>query len=152
MQGINFFKSRTIYIINMMDIKTLPSFVNAEWTLVLGLFIVSLFVFFRYVKVDRSRGLPPGPRFRVPLVGNMYAVTTDMRQFLRKYRKKYGDIYCLYFGNRLVIIIAGFDYLRDAFSKRGDVFSDRPLGDDVWSESTEGGLGKVIAHLSQCFL
>ena len=72
--------------------------------------------------IDRSKGLPPGQRFRLLVVGNMYAVDADLRKFLRRYRKKDGDIYNLCFNNKLVIIIAGFHKLKDAFFKKGNIF------------------------------
>ena len=124
-----------------MDTEVLPSI--SLWTLILGILIVGVFLFLRFVKIDRSRGLPPGPRFRLPLLGNMYDVTTDMRKFLRRYRKKYGDIYSFYLGNKLIIVMAGFDCLKDAFLKSGDVFSERPPGDDIIRQTTEGGFGKT---------
>lgn len=111
-------------------------------TVLLGFLIFTLFVVLRYVLVDRSNGLPPGPRFRFPLVGNMYAVEPDMRKFLRRFRKRYGDIYSLYLGNKLVIIIAGYDNLREAFVKNADTFSDRPKGTDMMSAIAKG-LGVV---------
>ena len=110
-------------------------------TVLLGFLIFTLFVVLRNVLVDRSNGLPPGPRFRFPLVGNMYAVEPDMRKFLRRFRKRYGDIYSLYLGNKLVIIIAGYDNLREAFVKNADTFSDRPKGTDMMSAIAKG-LGK----------
>ena len=88
--------------------------------------------------VDRSNGLPPGPRFRLPLVGNLYAVDQDMRKFLRIYRKRYGDIYSLYLGNKLVIIIAGYKNLKEAFVKNADVFSDRPHGPSIFDSIADG--------------
>ena len=123
------------------------SMINFELTFFLGILIVGFYLFLRYVTIDRSKGLPPGPRFRLPVVGNMYAVDADMRKFLRRYRKKYGHIYSLYFGNKLVIVIAGFESLKDAFSKRGDIFSERPTENDIFRETTKG-LGKRFCSYS----
>ena len=112
---------------------------------ILGLIILTLFVLFRSVFIDRSNGLPPGPRFRLPLIGNLYDVDTDIRKFLRRYRKQYGDIYSLYFGNKLVIVISGYSYLKEAFVKNGDIFSDRPKGHDIFTEITNGK--GIILHI-----
>ena len=109
-----------------------------DTTILLGLFIITLFIVLRYVLVDRSNGLPPGPRLRLPLLGNLYAVDQDMRKFLRRYRKRYGDIYSLYLGNKLVIIIAGYKNLKEAFVKNADVFSDRPHGPSIFDSIADG--------------
>ena len=113
-----------------------------DTSVLLGLIILALFILLSHMFVSRSNGLPPGPKFRLPVVGNMYAVEPDMRKFLRKYRKTYGDIYSLYFGNTLVIIIAGYDKIKEAFVKNASLFSDRPKGKDIFSEVTKG-LGKL---------
>ena len=88
--------------------------------------------------IYRSNGLPPGPRFRLPVVGNLHDVDADMRIFLRRYRKQYGDIYSLYVGTKLVIVISGYRFLREAFVKNGEIFSDRPKGHNIYSEVTKG--------------
>ena len=95
--------------------------------------------------IDRSSGLPPGPRFRLPLIGNLYDVDTDIRKFLRRYRKQYGDIYSLYFGTKLVIVISGYNCLKEAFVKNGEIFSDRPKGHTFFTEMAKG---KVITKNS----
>lgn len=112
--------------------------VLTDTSVLLGILIITLFMVLRFVLVDRSNGLPPGPRFRLPLVGNLYVLEPDMRKFLRRYRKKYGDIYSLYLGNKLVIIIAGYKNLKEAFVKNADVFSDRPHTASIFDSIADG--------------
>ena len=108
-----------------------------DTSVILGILI---FCLFRLYAARRS-DLPPGPIFRLPIAGNMYAVEPDMRKFLRKYRKKYGDIYSLYLGTKLVIVIAGYEKIKEAFVKNGKFFDDRPH--DTIIESFVKGRGKL---------
>ena len=104
----------------------------------LGLLVACLFILYRHFIVSRGDGIPPGPIFRLPIIGQLYAVTEDIRIFLRKYRRRYGDIYSLYFGKRLVIIIAGYEKLREAFVLNGHTFSFKPKGDLIINKLTKG--------------
>ena len=113
---------------------------STDITVLLGILIISLYILLRHVIVSRADGIPPGPTFRLPVVGNLYAVEPDMRKFLRSYRKMYGDIYSLYLGNKLVIVIAGYERIKEAFVKNADVFSNRPKGDII--KKLSKGLGK----------
>ena len=121
-----------------MDIIYVVLALLTDTSVLFGFFILTLYVVFRHVFIDRSNGLPPGPRFRLPLIGNMYDVDQDMRKFLRKYRHKYGDVYSLYFGNELTIVIAGYDKLKEAFVKNGEAFSERPKGRNIINDITKG--------------
>ena len=97
-----------------------------DTSVILGIIILTLYVVLRHMFIDRSSGLPPGPRFRLPLIGNLHDVDTDIRKFLRRYRKQYGDIYSLYFGTKLVIVISGLNHLKEAFVKTGRYFPIDP--------------------------
>lgn len=70
--------------------------------------------------------LPPSPRFKLPVIGHLHLLEHDMRRPLKKFRKQHGDVYSLYFGGRLSIVIAGYDAIKEAFVKNGDLFADRP--------------------------
>ncbi|ESP01493.1 hypothetical protein LOTGIDRAFT_180305 [Lottia gigantea] len=50
----------------------------------------------------------------------------DARKSFAALRKKYGDIFSLYIGNKHVIVINGYEALREIFVKNGDVSSNRP--------------------------
>ena len=104
----------------------------------LGLLVVCLFILYRHFIVSRGDGIPPGPIFRLPIIGQLYAVDEDIRIFLRKYRRRYGDIYSLYFGKRLVVVIAGYEKLREAFVLNGHAFSFKPKGDTIINKIIKG--------------
>ncbi|KAK6165426.1 hypothetical protein SNE40_022354 [Patella caerulea] len=77
----------------------------------------------------KPRGIPPGPRFTLPILGDLLSLERgggDTRIAIRRLRKKHGDIFSVYFGPRLFIFINGYDLIKDALVKRADVFSNRP--------------------------
>ena len=80
-----------------------------------------------YLFVFKSkRNLPPGPR-RLPIFGNLFNVKQDtMLEDIRKLRQQYGDVFSLSLGSMNMIIINGYDNLKEVFVKRGDEFSRRP--------------------------
>ncbi|KAL3883928.1 hypothetical protein ACJMK2_030154, partial [Sinanodonta woodiana] len=73
------------------------------------------------------RELPPGPRVWIPIIGNALELAEeDIRKPLRRLRKQYGNVYRLYLGTRLSVVICGYNAFKEAFIKRGDEFSHRP--------------------------
>ncbi|ESO84051.1 hypothetical protein LOTGIDRAFT_155365 [Lottia gigantea] len=74
--------------------------------------------------------IPPGPTY-IPLVGCVQIFLNslkkgDSRIVYRRFREKYGDVFSFYLGSRLIVVINGLNNLKEAFVKKGDVFSDRP--------------------------
>nr|KAG5693493.1 hypothetical protein BaRGS_006483 [Batillaria attramentaria] len=52
----------------------------------------------------------------------------DPRPKFREWRRQYGDVFSLYMGGRLVVVLNGYDVIKEALVKNADVFSDRPSG------------------------
>ncbi|XP_067652383.1 cytochrome P450 2U1-like [Haliotis asinina] len=73
----------------------------------------------------RPSGLPPGPPL-LPFIGNILSMGSDPRITFKKLRQQYGDIFSVYMFNTPVIVLNGYNSLRDAIVKNADVFSDRP--------------------------
>uniref|UniRef100_K1QW52 Cytochrome P450 2B4 n=1 Tax=Magallana gigas TaxID=29159 RepID=K1QW52_MAGGI len=88
------------------------------------LFLIALCV------ISTPRSDIPGP-LALPFVGNLMFFlrvgTKQHEEYLRLY-KTYGDIFRLFFGNRMLITICGYDTICDAFVRQGSVLSDRPAG------------------------
>ncbi|XP_076462146.1 cytochrome P450 2U1-like [Babylonia areolata] len=74
----------------------------------------------------RPHGIPPGPGFALPLLGHLHLIDKDPRAKFHQWRKQFGDIFSLYLGRRLVVVFCGYSVIKDAFSKSGDSFADRP--------------------------
>lgn len=88
------------------------------------LFLISLCV------ISTPRTGIPGP-LALPFVGNLIFFlrmgTRHHEEYLRL-NKTYGDIFRLFFGNRMFITICGYENICDAFVRQGSVLSDRPEG------------------------
>ncbi|RUS89665.1 hypothetical protein EGW08_002586 [Elysia chlorotica] len=72
--------------------------------------------------------LPPFPGRRVPIFGHLLVLGSEAREKLLEIRKTTGDIFSMYFGGTLIIVLSGLDVLKEALVKQGDVFVDRPVG------------------------
>lgn len=87
--------------------------------------------------------IPPGPR-PWPVVGNFggffvpLAVRrrlglqaadngdTNVAQFLWEQTPLYGNVFSLFLGSQLIVVLNGYEAVRDALSNHPEVFSDRP--------------------------
>ncbi|XP_069130004.1 cytochrome P450 2H1-like isoform X2 [Argopecten irradians] len=72
--------------------------------------------------------LPPGPG-GVPGLSGIKTMRSDkipMRTF-RKLRKTYGDIFSVRVGTQLIVVLNGYEVIKEALVKRADEFSDRPI-------------------------
>ncbi|KAK3597329.1 hypothetical protein CHS0354_010966 [Potamilus streckersoni] len=99
-----------------------------EWYLPLIMTILAISLLSLCVgRGQDRRNLPPGPRVWIPLIGNVLEFAEeDTRKPLRRLRKKYGNVYRLYVGTRLCVLICGYKAFKEAFISRGDEFSYRP--------------------------
>ncbi|KAK6175044.1 hypothetical protein SNE40_013585 [Patella caerulea] len=70
--------------------------------------------------------VPPGPRPMIPILGNILQLETDPRKQFAKFRRRYGDLFSLYIGNKHIIVLNGFETLKDLLVKSGDKLSNRP--------------------------
>ncbi|KAJ8297736.1 hypothetical protein KUTeg_024267 [Tegillarca granosa] len=110
--------------------------------LLMLLWSVLLILLVWYLLIRRPSGAPPGPPVYVPILGNLVDFNQqNMLDKFKEYRKKYGDVFSLKLGSRLVVVINGYDAMREALVNFGDVFSSRP---DIFSPSELAqGLGIV---------
>ncbi|XP_052275575.1 cytochrome P450 2F3-like [Dreissena polymorpha] len=84
-----------------------------------------------YWSTRRHPGIPPGPG-RWPIIGNLGSLAgPDKLKVFRDLRLKYGDVFALYFGSELTVILNGYEAIKDAFLKQGRQFSFRPENDFV---------------------
>ncbi|PVD29144.1 hypothetical protein C0Q70_11741 [Pomacea canaliculata] len=102
-------------LLEMLDINT---------GLALGVGVLSLLW---WLSVRRPAGAPPGPWLAVPLLGHLLLMMKkDTRQQFAAWRRQYGDVFSLYLGSQLVVVLNGYKVIKDALVKNADVFSDRP--------------------------
>ncbi|KAL8573101.1 hypothetical protein ACOMHN_027361 [Nucella lapillus] len=79
-----------------------------------------------WVSTRRPQGVPPGPGLALPVLGHFHLLQKDPRGQFRAWRRQYGDVFSLYMGRRLMVVLNGHRAIREALVKQADVFSDRP--------------------------
>ncbi|XP_055060509.2 cytochrome P450 2U1 [Misgurnus anguillicaudatus] len=132
---------------SMQDLNLTDVFSPAN---ILGLtvFAVVFCVLQGYKRHKKYANIPPGPK-PWPIVGNFGAFLVPsfiLKRFvqnreafakrvsnplspqagLMEMSKLYGNIFSIFVGPQLMVVLTGYDAVRDALSNHGEVFSDRP--------------------------
>ncbi|KAK3597279.1 hypothetical protein CHS0354_010905 [Potamilus streckersoni] len=90
------------------------------------LFFCVVFLLYLY-GIQKPRDVPPGPNIYFPLLGNIPQLTgKDTMCLFRDWRTKYGDVFSVYLGHQLLVIINGYETIKEALVRRGSEFSERP--------------------------
>ncbi|XP_076444460.1 vitamin D 25-hydroxylase-like [Babylonia areolata] len=91
-----------------------------------------------------ERRYPPGPR-GWPLLGYLPILrSSDKRRLFAELRAEYGDVFSFKLGCRLVVVVNGFDSVKQLFLQQGGSFVDRP---QVFT-FTHLGQGKGVVNSS----
>lgn len=110
------------FITNFVDFT--KDFVNIQTVILFVSVLLIVYTITSYTAVDI-----PGPR-SLPLLGNALNLqqvqTGDRHLYFRELTDKYGDIYRMYFGRKLVVFLNTYDIIQEALVKQSDVFTDRP--------------------------
>ncbi|KAJ9170623.1 hypothetical protein P3X46_018717 [Hevea brasiliensis] len=92
-------------------------------------FFLSLFILFLVFKIFRSRichrNLPPSPP-ALPVIGHLHLLKPPMHRTLQTLAKKYGPIFSLRFGRRLVVVISSSSAVEECFTKNDVILANRP--------------------------
>ncbi|XP_075293021.1 cytochrome P450 2W1 isoform X2 [Opisthocomus hoazin] len=92
---------------------------------VCALLLSAAFYVFKVFK-ESALNLPPGP-FPLPIIGNLHLL--DIRRqdkSLMKISEKYGPVFTIHFGFQKVVVLTGYEAVKDALLNMVDVFADRP--------------------------
>ncbi|CAI9592762.1 unnamed protein product [Staurois parvus] len=75
----------------------------------------------------RTSNFPPGPT-PLPIIGNMHILNmkTPYKSFI-ELSKKYGSVYSIKIGEEKMVILCGYETVRDALVNHADEFSGRPM-------------------------
>ncbi|XP_067664350.1 cytochrome P450 2C3-like [Haliotis asinina] len=135
-----------------------PAALVASMTLLVGMLVFNASLILVFITVllilwlstRRPAGFPPGPPL-LPIVGNIFQMDADPRVAFSKMRRQYGDIFSVYIFHRPIIVLNGYDVMKEAFIKNADFFCYRPYSflTNVFSEgkgifTTSGATWKDI--------
>ncbi|XP_036424095.1 cytochrome P450 2C8-like [Colossoma macropomum] len=87
---------------------------------------IFILLFFLFVRVQRPKNFPPGPR-PVPIFGNLFElnITNPLKDF-KRLAERYGNVYSFYFGARPAVVLTGLKAVKEALVTNGADFSGRP--------------------------
>ncbi|XP_017573213.1 cytochrome P450 2D3-like isoform X2 [Pygocentrus nattereri] len=98
---------------------------------------VFIFLLFLFIRTQRPKNFPPGPRL-VPLFGNLFQlnIINPLKDF-EKLAEHYGNVYSLYIGGTPAVVLTGLKAMKEALVKKAADFSGRPQN-LLLSHATEG--------------
>ncbi|KAM6153682.1 cytochrome P450 2G1 [Erethizon dorsatum] len=98
---------------------------GGAFTIFLALCLSCLIILVAWKRANKGGKLPPGPT-PIPFLGNLLQVRTDATfQSLMKLHKKYGPVFTVYMGPRPVVVLCGYEALKEALVDQADDFSGR---------------------------
>uniref|UniRef100_A0A8C9X722 Cytochrome P450 2U1 n=1 Tax=Sander lucioperca TaxID=283035 RepID=A0A8C9X722_SANLU len=113
----------------MVSLSWLESLSGAELSHVHITLLVFLLVFYTVKVINQNRrdlaNIPPGPK-PWPLVGNFDGTVKNAMVVLTEQANVYGNVYSLFVGSQLMVVLNGYEVVKDALSNHSKVFSDRP--------------------------
>ncbi|GFN83674.1 cytochrome p450 [Plakobranchus ocellatus] len=96
-----------------------PSFL-----LLVTIFLVILFIVTSWTHIPDNA--PPSPARAYPVLGHLPHLTADPRGTMLEWRRKTGDIYSIYMGLTLTVVISSYDLLKETIVKKAEFFSSKP--------------------------
>ncbi|NXC11113.1 CP2K1 protein, partial [Orthonyx spaldingii] len=93
---------------------------------------------------NQRQNFPPGPR-PLPIIGNL--LLFDLKRPYRTYlqlSKKYGPVFSVQMGNRKIVVISGYETVKEALVNQADAFAERPKI-PLFEDLTKGN-GVIFAH------
>ncbi|KAM4668489.1 cytochrome P450 2H2-like isoform 1-T1 [Amazona ochrocephala] len=94
-------------------------------TIFLLICISCLLLIAMWRNISQNGKQPPGP-FALPLAGNILQLNPkNMPESLRKLSEKYGSVFTIYLGPQKVVVLYGYDVVKEALIDQADNFSGR---------------------------
>ncbi|XP_073530067.1 cytochrome P450 2K1-like [Phyllobates terribilis] len=113
-------------------------------TLVLSVVLTLFIALYFYGWRRNTYNLPPGPR-PLPIIGNLHILDRNRPyQTLHQLSKKYGPVYTVQLGVQKVVVLCGYEAVKDALVNHADVFLGRP-NVPLFLEISKGH-GIIFAH------
>ncbi|XP_077127558.1 cytochrome P450 2C20-like isoform X2 [Ranitomeya variabilis] len=99
--------------------------------------LLTVYIFFPWSKQQRYRSLPPGPT-PIPLLGNpKYIYLKAAAKNFPELSQKYGSVFTIWKFSEPVVVLCGYETVKDALINHAEQFSARPYIPVLYL-STEG--------------
>ncbi|XP_068255887.1 cytochrome P450 2H1-like isoform X3 [Nyctibius grandis] len=94
-------------------------------TTIFLLVCISCLLFATWRSISPKEKQPPGP-ITLPIVGNILQLNPwKLSESLKKLSKKYGPVFTIYLGPRKIVVLYGYDVVKEALIDQADDFSGR---------------------------
>ncbi|KAG9467512.1 hypothetical protein GDO78_014829 [Eleutherodactylus coqui] len=104
--------------------------------LILVIFLLLSKVFYNR-KENQNNNFPPGPPC-LPIIGNLHIFDfKDPSKTFTQLSNRFGPVFSVQFGMKKVVVLYGYDAVKDAFVNHGEGFSDR-ADIPIFKESSKG--------------
>ena len=90
----------------------------------LALLLIVLVIIYLWVRIPS--GLPPCPKWVWPGFSHSLMVKGDLAALFRRLRREHGDIFSFWLAGQLVVVINGFQNIKEAFIDDAANFAWRP--------------------------
>ncbi|KAM9323969.1 cytochrome P450 2C8-like [Gastrophryne carolinensis] len=116
--------------VSFMEVSIWNQIIEAmDWrnmgTWILALFLICLAFFIRRNNNKKQRGMPPGPT-PLPFLGNVMKLNMkDLPKSLIELGKIYGDVFTVHLGSRTIVVLHGYEAVKEALVDNADIFTDR---------------------------
>ncbi|XP_006822041.1 cytochrome P450 2U1-like [Saccoglossus kowalevskii] len=94
----------------------------------------------------RKARMPPGPT-GIPVFGNLFSLGNNPHLTFIEMAKKYGNVFTIKLGSESIVVLNGFQAVRDALVKQGQAFAGRPKM--TLTEELTKGKGIVAADYGE---
>lgn len=135
-----------VFILAFLSILKTVGFWNSSTSIVLVLILAFLSILKTagFWNSNRRQNFPPGPR-PLPIIGNL--LLFDLKRPYRTYlelSKKYGPVFSVQMGHRKIVVISGYETVKEALVTKADAFSERPKI-PLFEDLTKGN-GLIFSH------
>uniref|UniRef100_A0A672IXP3 Cytochrome P450 2K1-like n=1 Tax=Salarias fasciatus TaxID=181472 RepID=A0A672IXP3_SALFA len=129
----------------MAYVEDFVSFLFSSPTTVLGAAVLVAFYVFFFNLFNNQKGQePPGPR-PLPVFGNLLQLDLKKpHQSLFELSKKHGSVFTVYFGIEKVVVLAGYQTVKEALVNYAEEFGDRDITPIL--EDSNRGHGILFAN------
>uniref|UniRef100_A0A8C0GUY6 Cytochrome P450 n=1 Tax=Chelonoidis abingdonii TaxID=106734 RepID=A0A8C0GUY6_CHEAB len=121
-----------------------------EWTDPISIFLLFVLTVLFIMKTEKfwnssfREDLPPGPK-PLPIIGNLHIM--DLKRPYRtilELSKKYGPVFSIQMGCQKMVVLSGYETVKEALVNQADAFAERPKV-PVFEEISKG-YGIIFSH------